>query len=263
MPDEVQAARPKAVLDHVAVGTDTLTDGWQLFGGLLGGAWAYGDDSPGFWWGQLSFSAGPKVELLTPTGGPDSRFLERFLAERGPGIHHLNFIVPVIEDTLGRMRSLGIEPVRTRLEDSRWKEAFLHPRDAYGTVIQVAEQAGQPPSPRPPAGLGKPGQACSFSLVQLDVADIDGATQLFEEALDGEVTSRKDAANGTTVDVRWPNDAWLRLSESVPSRTVGHRSGGVTQLQFSRRDGSFGPADLEAAAELSGRLGLSIRLARQ
>jgi hypothetical protein len=71
------------VLDHLAVGTPALADGWELFGGVLGGTWAYGGDSPGFWWGQLEFAAGPKVELLTPTGGPDAAFLERFLAAKG------------------------------------------------------------------------------------------------------------------------------------------------------------------------------------
>ena len=80
-------------LDHLAIGTAALTDGWELFGGLLGGAWAYGGDSPGYWWGQLEFAAGPKIELLTPTGGPDAAFLERFLASRGAGPHHLNFLV--------------------------------------------------------------------------------------------------------------------------------------------------------------------------
>ena len=58
------------VLDHLAIGTPTLTDGWELFGGVLGGTWVYGDHSPGYWWGQLRFAAGPKIELLTPTGGP-------------------------------------------------------------------------------------------------------------------------------------------------------------------------------------------------
>jgi hypothetical protein len=71
------------VLDHLAVGTPAPADGWELFGGVLGGTWAYGGDSPGFWWGQLEFAAGPKVELLTPTGGPDAAFLERFLAVHG------------------------------------------------------------------------------------------------------------------------------------------------------------------------------------
>ena len=86
-----------AVLDHLAIGTPALTDGWELFGGVLGGTWAYGMDSPGYWWGQLEFAAGPKVELLTPTGGPDAAFLERFLAARGAGPHHLNFLVSDIE----------------------------------------------------------------------------------------------------------------------------------------------------------------------
>jgi hypothetical protein len=67
-----------AVLDHLALGTTNLADGWELFGGVLGGTWVYGMDSPGYWWGQLEFAAGPKVELLTPTGGPDAAFLERF-----------------------------------------------------------------------------------------------------------------------------------------------------------------------------------------
>ena len=89
------------ILDHLAVGTPTLSDGWELFGGVLGGTWAYGGDSPGFWWGQLEFAAGPKIELLTPTGGPDAAFLERFLAARGAGPHHFNFLVTNIEERAG------------------------------------------------------------------------------------------------------------------------------------------------------------------
>ena len=116
------------VLDHLAIGTPTLTDGWELFGGVLGGTWVYGGDSPGFWWGQLEFAAGPKIELMTPTGGPDAAFLERFLATRGASPHHFNFIVTDIEATLARIRALGIEPVEVNLSNPNWKEAFLHPR---------------------------------------------------------------------------------------------------------------------------------------
>ena len=63
-----------AVLDHLAVAAPVLTDGWELFGGVLGGSWAYGGDSPGYWWGQLEFAAGPKIELLTTAvvGAPDA-----------------------------------------------------------------------------------------------------------------------------------------------------------------------------------------------
>ena len=130
-----------AVLDHLAIGTPDLADGWDLFGGVLGGTWAYGGDSPEYWWGQLQFAAGPKIELLTPTGGADAAFLERFLAGRGAGPHHFNFLVTDIEDALARIRASGIEPIGVNLANPAWREAFLHPRNAHGIVIQdVPEQ---------------------------------------------------------------------------------------------------------------------------
>ena len=261
MPVDPRDTRPAIVLDHVAVGASSLAQGWELFGGLLGGSWAYGGYSPGFWWGQLRFSAGPKLELLTPTSGPAAAFLERFLADRGPGFHHLNFIVPAIDVTLGKIRALGIEPVGVRVQDPRWKEAFLRPGDAYGTVIQVAEQAGQPASTEPPAELGQPGPSCALSVIEQRVADIDGATRLFRQALDAKVVSRQVAAGRSEVVLSWPNGALLRLVQSFADRHDDPRSGeGIAHLEFSRDDGAFGPADRDTAASLSGRLGVSLRL---
>src|SRR5277367_4034627 len=103
------------VLDHLAIGTGTLADGWDLFAGVLGGTWTYGGNSPGFWRGQVSFADGPKIEMLTPTGGPAAAFLERFLARGGPGAHHYNFSTPDILDTLSRVAALGIEPASVNL----------------------------------------------------------------------------------------------------------------------------------------------------
>jgi methylmalonyl-CoA/ethylmalonyl-CoA epimerase len=260
VPDGVGGARSAVVLDHVAVGASALADGWALFGGLLGGTWAYGGYSPGFWWGQLQFSAGPKVELLTPTGGAGSDFLERFLATRGPGFHHLNFMVPDIEVTLGKIRALGVEPVGVRLADPRWKEAFLHPADAYGTVIQVAEQPAPPPPSAPPAGLVEPQRSCSLSLIEHRVADVDGATRIFRDTLDGQIVSRHDAADGSELELRWPNGARLRLVQAPASRQDSLNRDGLAYVEFSPDDGAFGAADLEKADTLSRRLGVSVRL---
>lgn len=261
LPDNVPAVHGMAVLDHIAVGTSRLADGWELFGGLLGGAWAYGGNSPGFWWGQLQFSAGPKVELLTPTGGADAAFLERFLADRGPGFHHLNFIVPAIEVTLGKIRALGIEPVGVRLQNPQWKEAFLHPANGFGTVIQVAEQAGTPARSNPPPGLGAPGPASALTVIELRVADIESAGRLFEGALDGRVVSRWDTAGGSAAELTWSNGAMLRLVQSAADRPRGLRSGqGISFAEFTPDDGTFGPADLENAVALSRRLGVSVQL---
>ncbi len=255
----------KTVFDHVSIGTRVLADGWELFGGLLGGTWVYGGDSQGFWWGQVQFRSGPKVELITPTGGPESAFLERFLDRNGPGAHHLNFIVSDIGQTLRRIRGLGIEPVQVSLDDARWKEAFLRPRDAFGIVIQVAEQSGPPPELAAPADLGSAGPPSAFTLADQYVDDIGAATQLFESALDGEVVSRVDTGAGSVAELTWPNGARLRLvtRPDGPPAGDGRRpgsGGGAGPLYFSRDDGPFSPDEFSRAADLSRRLGVCVEL---
>ena len=245
------------MLDHVAIGTRQVVDGWELFCGLLGGAWVYGGDSPGFWWGQVQFSTGPKIELITPTGGPDSAFLERFLARNGPGAHHLNFIVSDIEQTLRRIRALGIEPVQVSLDNPRWKEAFLRSRDGFGIVIQVAQQSGPPPELAAPAGLGTAGPPSAFTLVEQFVDDIGAAIGLFESALDGEIVSRADTGTGSVAELTWPNGARLRLRTRAPGPRT---EGGVGPLHFSRDDGPFSPDEQRHVAEKSRLLGICIEL---
>jgi methylmalonyl-CoA/ethylmalonyl-CoA epimerase len=241
----------RAVLDHVAIGTRDLTAGWQLFGGLLGGTWAYGGDSPGYWWGQLQFARGPMIELLTPTGGPDAAFLERFLASRGAGPHHFNFHVPDIEATLAKARAAGVEPVGVDLSHPRWKEAFLHPKSAHGVVIQVAQQSGPGPRPPAPAELPPPGEPSALALVEHRVADLDGAAELFERILDGEVVRRGAGA----VELTWPDGGMIRLV-----RSAAEHLGSIGDLHFTRPAGPFTPADLSRAQGLAERLGISIQV---
>jgi methylmalonyl-CoA/ethylmalonyl-CoA epimerase len=246
-----------AVLDHLAIGTPALADGWELFGGVLGGTWAYGMDSPGYWWGQLRFASGPKVELLTPTGGPDAAFLERFLAARGAGPHHFNFLVSDIGATLARVRALGIEPVGVNLGNPHWQEAFLHPRNAYGIVIQVAQQAGEPRADTPPAGLPAPGGSASFGLIEHHVGDLAGATRLFTEALDGRLEDAGgDTASSDTAELTWPGGKRIRLvhEEGLPLGGLLHH------VRFTR-DGGFSRQDRERAGLLAKRLGLAVELA--
>ena len=240
------------ILDHLAIGTPALADGWELFGGVLGGTWVYGGDPPGFWWGQLGFAAGPKIELLTPTQGPDAAFLERFLAARGAGPHHFNFLVADIEDTLARIKAFGIEPVGVNLADPAWKEAFLHPRDAHGIVIQVAQEAGTPASP-PPRELPEPGPPARFDLIEHHVGDLDGAMRLFSEVLDAQV----ETASAEAAQLTWPGGKRIRLvrEDDLPL------GGALHHVRFSRAAGTFSAQDRERAAPLARRLGLTVELA--
>jgi methylmalonyl-CoA/ethylmalonyl-CoA epimerase len=242
-----------AILDHLAIGTASLSGGWELFSGVLGGMWAYGGDSPGFWWGQLEFAAGPKIELLTPTGGPDAAFLERFLATREAGPHHFNFLVTDIDEVLARITAAGIEPVGVNLANPGWKEAFLHPRDAHGIVVQVAQQAGSPPAAARPAELPEPGQPSRLDLIEHHVSDLDGAVRLFRDVLDGRV----DLADAGAVELTWPGGRRMRLvsKDSLPN------GGALAHVRFSRAAGAYSLQDRERAGQLAKHLGLVVELA--
>jgi methylmalonyl-CoA/ethylmalonyl-CoA epimerase len=240
------------ILDHLAVAAPDLSGGWALFAGVLGGTWAYGGDSPGFWWGQLKYAAGPKIELLTPAGGPDAAFLERFLDARGAGPHHLNFLVSDIDAVLERVRAAGIEPVGVNLAYPQWKEAFLHPRTAHGIVIQVAQQAGEPAS-APPPELPAPGPASRLDLIEHHVSDLDGAVRLFRDVLDGRL---EEAAGAGTAELTWPGGKRVRLvrEDGLPL------GGALHHVRFTRVAGAFTGQDRERAGLLARRLGLTVEL---
>jgi len=127
--------------------------------GELGGAAFSAGPGLGFRFWQLSFARGGLIEVLEPDGPPNG-FLHRFLASRGPGIHHVTFKVPDLRAAAARAARLGYEVVGMNEMHPAWKEAFLHPKQAQGMVVQLAEshpelepeewsQPAFPPLPEP------------------------------------------------------------------------------------------------------------------
>ena len=66
--------------------------------------------------------------------------MHRFLAARGPGVHHVTFKVPDIVAAAERVRSFGYDVVGFNDDFPYWKELFVHPKQALGIVIQLAEE---------------------------------------------------------------------------------------------------------------------------
>jgi catechol 2,3-dioxygenase-like lactoylglutathione lyase family enzyme len=129
-------------LDHVALATRDVGPALDFLVGELGGLVLFGGHGPGFRPMQVRLGnehEGMNVELLEPWDVERNDFLERFLARHGEGPHHLTFKVDDIEDALERVRQSGFQPVGIDRSDPEWKEAFLHPREAHGTVVQLAE----------------------------------------------------------------------------------------------------------------------------
>ena len=110
----------------------------KLFRDVLGAGFvSFGDnEEQGFRFVQYRFPGGGKVELVTPIG---EGFVSRFLDRRGEGIHHITLTVTDLRSQVDRMRAGGIDPVMVDLEDPHWREAFIHPKNAHGVLIQLAE----------------------------------------------------------------------------------------------------------------------------
>ncbi len=127
-----------AVLDHVAIAVRDLAAAAHVYRDVLGGRFLYGADvaPQAFRFAQYRLPSGAKFELLTPIA---PGFVQKFLDTRGEGIHHLTFRVPDLAGQVDRLRAGGITPIRVNLADPNWREAFVHPRDAHGALIQLAE----------------------------------------------------------------------------------------------------------------------------
>jgi methylmalonyl-CoA/ethylmalonyl-CoA epimerase len=84
-------------------------------------------------------AGGPLVELLEPAAADSP--IGRFVAKRGPGIHHICFAVSDLEDMLARCRAAGVELVdqEPRIGAEGKRIAFLHPRSTGGILIELTE----------------------------------------------------------------------------------------------------------------------------
>jgi methylmalonyl-CoA/ethylmalonyl-CoA epimerase len=79
------------------------------------------------------------VELLRPLS--DETPVGRFLAKRGPGLHHVAYQVADVQATLSALRERGLrlidEQPRTGIRGSR--VAFLHPASSGGVLTEIVQ----------------------------------------------------------------------------------------------------------------------------
>jgi len=79
------------------------------------------------------------VELLRPLG--EESAVGKFLAKRGPGLHHVAYQTDDIDRTLGAVRDAGIDLIdeRPRVGIRGSRVAFLHPRSTGGVLTEIVE----------------------------------------------------------------------------------------------------------------------------
>jgi len=219
--------------DHVAIAARRMADAPAVLVGALGGA-PTGDGGPSgaYTWGHWAFAGGGRLEIIEPLG--DDGFLHRFLAARGPGIHHVTFLVPRLDEACERAVAHGFRIVGRDDSDPGWAEAFLHPKEALGIVVQLVESRATPDTPRPPfrapAGPPDPPPAVTVLGVRLRARSAERADTLWSAVLGG----RRDASVGALV-YRWPGSP-MRVAVDVDADA----DEGPTAVEFA----SAGPRSL-------------------
>ncbi|GIU86323.1 MAG: hypothetical protein KatS3mg009_0838 [Acidimicrobiia bacterium] len=217
-------------LDHVALAAADTAPALRFLTGELGGTVVFGGQAVGFRpmqvWVGTADGEGMSVELLEPWDTERNDFLARFVARHGCGPHHLTFKVPDLAAALDRVRAAGCSPVNVDTSDPYWKEAFLLPREAHGTVVQLAESHGDFPTRRAllahvaangpnahPRWWADPvphdGPPARLVRVVLRTTDLPGARALYEGLLGG--GPEHEAAGA--LDLVWPGGGRLRIEE--------------------------------------------------
>jgi methylmalonyl-CoA epimerase len=82
----------------------------------------------------------PPVEICAPAG---NAALERFLARRGPGLHHVCFEVEDLGGALATLKAAGVRLIdETPRPGARGHlVAFLHPAATGGVLFELCEPA--------------------------------------------------------------------------------------------------------------------------
>lgn len=123
---------------HVGIAVTSITEALAFYRDVLGLSPGRPENTDGARIVSLHF--GPvDVELLEPSD-PTSP-VAKFLAKRGPGIHHVCYRVPDLDAALARCRTAGYQLVdeTPRLGAGGRRIAFLHPKTTNGILLELTE----------------------------------------------------------------------------------------------------------------------------
>jgi len=127
-------------IDHVSIAVHDYDKAIAFFKKLVGAVPGLSGkvDSIHYIWHVLSVGDLTRLELIAPT--EKGSFLDSFLAERkNGGVHHITFETPDIKATREYFDQVGIPYFGYQDSRERWKELFVHPKDAFGILIQIAQ----------------------------------------------------------------------------------------------------------------------------
>jgi methylmalonyl-CoA/ethylmalonyl-CoA epimerase len=133
---------PAYKIDHIGVAVVSLDDALGIYR-ALGLEEAHREEVPSQKVRTAFLPVGEsRIELLEPTS--EDSPVAKFLAKRGPGVHHVCFSVDDLEEALDALASQGFRLLhRTPVPGADGKRvAFLHPDAGHGLLIELSETGG-------------------------------------------------------------------------------------------------------------------------
>ena len=127
-------------LEHLGIAVSNLKEAEQIFTDVLGVA-PYKREEVADEGVLTSFfqTGDSKVELLESTS-PDGP-IARHLARRGPGLHHVAFLVDDLEGEIARLERSGYRVISGPKAGADNKRiAFLHPSDTAKVLVELCEE---------------------------------------------------------------------------------------------------------------------------
>jgi methylmalonyl-CoA/ethylmalonyl-CoA epimerase len=131
-----------SAVDHVGVAVDDLEAALALYRDTLGMPLVHRETVAEQGVEAALLDVGEShIELLAPLG-PETA-VGRFLARKGPGLHHVAYRVASVDEALAALAKAGMrlidERPRTGIRGSR--VAFVHPSSTGGVLTEIVQPA--------------------------------------------------------------------------------------------------------------------------
>jgi methylmalonyl-CoA/ethylmalonyl-CoA epimerase len=130
----------KATIDHVGIAVGNLQESLRFFRDALGLELDAPEDVPSQRVRAHFLQAGEApVELVEPTA--DDSPIAKYIAKRGPGIHHLALRVDDIVAALVELKAKGVRLIDERPRPGAHDSlvAFIHPASTHGVLIELKQ----------------------------------------------------------------------------------------------------------------------------
>lgn len=127
-------------IEHISIAVNDYEKAVHFFQNILGAVPGVGaeDSSLKFYWQIFSLGDMSRLELIKPTG--EGSFLDNFLSnKKDGGVHHITLQTSDIQKTKDRLEKENIPYFGYNDYGDVWKELFIHPKDAFGILIQIAQ----------------------------------------------------------------------------------------------------------------------------